>query len=129
MCKGKGRKGKDKLYVLYDIAKTPIVRHVKVKKDNSPDNPELRKYWNDRKTKQGSKYWAKGSKNLQVAKNQNWKCPVCGQHLFNGKEVEIETHHIVAVKDGGRDSTDNLVHMHKVCHKQLHSKSKLKGLK
>ncbi|AFZ48795.1 hypothetical protein Cyast_2855 [Cyanobacterium stanieri PCC 7202] len=27
----------------------------------------------------------------------------------------MESHHIVAVKDGGEDSTVNLVHLHKVC--------------
>ncbi|WP_241212837.1 HNH endonuclease [Cyanobacterium aponinum] len=31
------------------------------------------------------------------------------------------------VKDGGKDTTDNLVHLHKACHKQVHSKSKLKA--
>ncbi|MFB2833250.1 HNH endonuclease [Floridanema evergladense] len=30
---------------------------------------------------------------------------------------------------GGSDDTDNLQHLHVACHKQVHSKSKLKGLK
>ena len=127
MCSGTGRKGKDKLYVLYDISKTPIVRHVKVKGDASPDNPELKEYWINRKTKQGKNYWAKGSKYYQAAIKQNWKCPICGEHLFNGEEME--THHIIAVSNGGNDSVDNLEHLHKACHKQLHSKSKFEGLK
>lgn len=127
MCFGEGRKEKEKSYILYDIASTPIVRHTKVKGDASPDNPELREYWNNRKTKQGKNYWAKGSKYEQVAKNQNYKCPICGEHLLNGEETE--THHIVAVCEGGNDSADNLVHLHKACHKQVHSKSKLTGLK
>ena len=62
-----------------------------------------------------------------IAVNQEWKCPVCGENLFNGEQ--IETHHIVPVKDGGEDSTDNLVHLHKACHKQVHSKIQVKGLK
>ena len=120
MCQGIGRKGKEKSYILYDISKTPIIRHVKVKGLASPDDPTLREYWNNRSTKNGKLTWAKGSKYEQVAKIQNWKCPVCGDNLFNGEE--IETHHIVPVKDGGSDDTENLVHLHKACHKQVHSR-------
>ena len=125
MCKGIGRKGREVTHILYNIASTPIIRHIKVKGDSSPDDSSLREYWNNRKLKQGKNYWAKGSKYYQVAVNQYWKCPVCGENLFNGEQ--IETHHIVPVKDGGEDSTDNLVHLHKACHKQIHSKPKLKA--
>lgn len=128
MCKDIGRRGKEATHTLYDIAGTPIIRHIKVKGNASPDDPSLREYWNNRKLKQGKNYWAKGSKYYLVAINQKWKCPVCGENLFNGEQ--IETHHIVPVKNGGEDSTDNLVHLHKVCHKQVHSqKSKFEGLK
>ncbi|MBF2057173.1 MAG: reverse transcriptase N-terminal domain-containing protein [Cyanobacterium sp. T60_A2020_053] len=125
MCKTSDRRGKEKQLILNDISKIAIERHIKVKGDASPDDSSLREYWNNRKLKQGKNYWAKGSKYYQVAINQNWKCPVCGENLFNGEE--IETHHIVPVINGGDDSTDNLVHLHKACHKQVHSKSKLKA--
>jgi RNA-directed DNA polymerase len=70
-------------------------------------------------------YWAKGSKYELIAKKQNWKCPVCREHLFNGEE--IETHHIVPVAEGGTDDKENLQHLHKACHKQAHTKSKFKA--
>ena len=124
MCKGTGRKEKERLHVLYNISSTPIVRHIKVKGNSSPDDPSLREYWQNRSTKNGKKYWAKGSKNEQIAKLQNWKCPICGDALFNGEE--IETHHIVPVAKGGTDDTENLMHLHKACHKQVHTKSKFK---
>jgi len=47
MCQGTGRKGKAKTYILYDISKTPIVRHIKVKGQASPDDPALREYWHN----------------------------------------------------------------------------------
>ena len=72
--------------------------------------------------KMGKTKWAKGSKYFIVAENQEWKCPVCGEPLLNGEELEV--HHIVPVKDEGTDDTWNLVHLHKSCHKQEHSKSK-----
>jgi RNA-directed DNA polymerase len=127
MCRGTDRKGKEKLHILYNISSTPIVRHIKVKGKSSPDDPSLREYWANRSAKYGKQYWAKGSKYEQIAKTQNWKCPVCSDSLFNGEE--IETHHIVPVAEGGLDDKENLMHIHSSCHKQVHSKTKFKGLK
>ena len=127
MCKGTDRKGKEKSHILYDISSTPIVRHIKVKGNSSPDDPSLWEYWQKRATEYGKKYWAKGSKYEAVAKAQSWECPVCGDYLFNGES--IETHHIVPVAQGGSDDTENLMHLHKACHKQVHSKTKLTGLR
>lgn len=122
-CETEDRREKKNLLCLYSISNTPIVRHVKVKRTASPFDAELADYWENRKKKLGKKRWAKGSKYEQVAKQQNWKCPMCGESLFNGEE--IETHHIVPVKAGGGDDIDNLVHLHVACHKQVHSKTKV----
>jgi hypothetical protein len=91
---------------------------VKVKDTASPDDPTLHKYWLDRKTKYGKSYWTDG-KLRKVAEQQRWKCPVCGEHLFNGEE--LETHHMVRVKDDGTDDMDNHYHLHKTCHRHSHS--------
>ena len=93
-----------------------------VKGTASPYDAELKEYWENRSKKLGKTRWAKGSKYYQVAENQNWKCPTCGNILLNGEE--IETHHIVPVKDGGLDDTKNLIHLHEACHKQEHNKTK-----
>ncbi len=124
-CQTEDRRGQKKLLSLYDIAKTPIVRHVKVKGTASPFDAELSVYWEQRQTKLGKTRWAKGSKYEQVANNQQWKCPICGNSLLNGED--IETHHIVPVKDGGSDDTENLIHLHEACHKQEHILSKLEA--
>ncbi len=124
-CETEDRRGNEKLLCLYNIAKTPIVRHVKIKGAASPFDAELDDYWESRNKKLGKKRWAKGSKYERVAREQKWKCPICGEALFNGEE--IETHHIKPVKDGGSDDTENLYHLHATCHKQEHSKSKLKA--
>ena len=124
-CETKGRRGNSKLNTLFDIAKHPIIRHIKVKGTASLFDAELLDYWENRSKKLGKSRWAKGSKYYQVAENQQWKCPVCGNALLNGEE--IETHHIVPVKQGGTDDAVNLTHLHKACHKQVHSKSKLKA--
>jgi RNA-directed DNA polymerase len=122
----KDRKGKDKILILEKLSDLPIVRHVKVKGTASPDDPSLAEYWEKRQTTYGKTYFAKGSKLYNVAERQRWRCPVCGEHLFNGEK--LETHHILPVKDGGRDKEENLTHLHTACHQKIHGKTgKLKA--
>jgi len=104
-CNISDRQGKEKDLILYPIAYTPIERHIKVKGDASPDDPSLKEYWEKRHQKQGKSYWERNSRNYKVAQNQDWKCPSCGEPLFNGEE--IETHHIVPVAQGGRNDIEN----------------------
>lgn len=126
-CTISDRRGREKELVLYPIAYTPIERHIKVKGEASPDDPSLKEYWEKRHQKFGKSYWEKNSRNYKIAQTQNWKCPICGEPLFNGEE--IDTHHIVPVAQGGLDDTNNLQHLHSSCHKQVHSKSKFSSLK
>ncbi len=118
-CDAKDRRGKIKEIGLFNIAKIPIERHIKVKGTASPDDPQLTDYWTKRATKSGQTIWDKGSKYYQIAQNQRWKCPICGEYLNNGEA--IETHHIVPIAKGGLDDIDNLQHLHKACHKAVHS--------
>ena len=118
-CLGTDSRGREQFYSLTNISKTPIIRHVKVIGDYSPDNPKLKEYWEKRNQKQGKQYWAKGSKYEQVAKTQNYKCPICNDYLFNGEQ--IETHHIIPVVEGGFNDASNLLHLHKMCHAQVHN--------
>ena len=124
-CEIEGRRGNRELFTLFDITKHPIVRHIKVKGTASPFDAELKDYWEERSKKLGKSRWAKGSKYYKVADYQSWKCPICGQALLNGES--IETHHIVPVIKGGSDDTENLIHLHSACHKQVHSKTKKKA--
>ncbi|MDY7005847.1 MAG: HNH endonuclease signature motif containing protein [Cyanobacteriota bacterium] len=61
----------------------------------------------------------KGSKYYKIAQNQNWKCSICGEKLHNGEA--LETHHIIPKALGGTEDIDNLQHLHKICHKTVHS--------
>ena len=126
-CTTSDRRAKDKELILYQIASTSIVRHIKVKGDASPDDPSLKEYWEKRHQKLGKTRFDKGTKLYTIAENQHGKCPECGEPIFNGEE--IETHHIVPVGGGGTDDVENLQHLHKPCHKQVHKtqvKSRLK---
>ena len=114
----KDREGKDKVQYLIRISDVSIRRHIKVRGNASPDDPTLSEYWKARQTRQGKMRWAKGSKYYLVARAQQWKCPGCGEYLLNG-EV-LQTHHKQAVKDGGDSSIENLLHLHRSCHAQVH---------
>ncbi|NEO61596.1 MAG: group II intron reverse transcriptase/maturase [Moorea sp. SIO4G2] len=109
---------------IYDVAGTPIVRHVKIEGSNSPDDPILKEYWLLRSLKANKTLWEKNSKYDQVARRKGYKCPICNDWLRN--DEEIETHHIIPIKEGGSNLADNLVHLHKACHKLLHGKKKTK---
>src|SRR5258708_6699657 len=91
-----------------------IERHVMVKGTASPDNPILKPYWQARnetlKTDLSSS-WQK------IAKNQNYKCPVYGQTLFN--DEELHKHHIQARKDDGPDTYKNFLLLHLYCHQKV----------
>jgi RNA-directed DNA polymerase len=117
-CTTSDRRGKEKELALYQIAYTTIERHIKVKGDASLDDPSLKEYWDKRLTKLGKTRFDRGTKLYTIAENQDWRCPECGEPLFNGEH--IETHHIVPVAEGGTDDVENLQHLHKPCHKQVH---------
>jgi RNA-directed DNA polymerase len=100
---------------LQKFAWFPIERHIQVKGTNSPDNPRLRKYWEERMTH--------SRKNLipsmqKVAVNQKCICPICKESLFNGEELHI--HHVIPKNQGGKDTYSNLKLLHLYCHQQTH---------
>ena len=49
---------------------------------------------------------------------QGGLCPVCNTHLLNN-ELELHTHHIKPRRLGGSDKLQNLLLLHKDCHKQV----------
>lgn len=120
------RNGRKSLLRLAQLSEIPIERHIKVRGTASPDDAELGEYWRKRQTRYGKTYWSKGTKMRQIAENQHWQCPICGEHLFNGED--LQTHHKIPIKDGGSDQAENLIHLHQVCHQQLHQMGDTPGL-
>ena len=52
---------------------------------------------------------------LAVRDRDNWRCVKCFSRL------DLECHHIVPVKEGGRDAMDNCLTLCRDCHLKLHS--------
>ena len=115
----KNRRGEVQTITITRLSDIPIARHVLVKGNNSPDDSTLIEYWEERQTAFGKVILARGSRLYKVASNQRWRCPICGENLFNGEE--IHQHHIQRVRDGGLEYEDNLVLQHKSYHHDQHS--------
>jgi len=97
-----------------------IIRHVLVRGRASPDDPDLRDYWSWREKAKVAQLGATGRR--VVARNQGYRCPVCGESLFNGEE--LHQHHIKPRKQGGSHHYRNLELVHLYCHQQRHHGTK-----
>lgn len=106
---------------LVKFADHKIKRHILVKGKSSPDDPELREYWEKREKKKDTTL--KSDSLRKIARRQNHKCPVCGESLYNGEE--LHKHHIVPKSKGGKDTYNNLQLVHYYCHQQIHGKTAL----
>ena len=98
---------------------TKISRHSLVNQRNSPDDPSLIEYWKKRQKKRNKSEAEKLSKKQEyIAWKQGYKCPICGQSLFNDEPLNL--HHIIPKSKGGKDTKDNLVWLHLYCHHKTH---------
>ena len=96
-----------------------IKRHPLVVKKSSPDDPSLKEYWEKRQRKRDKSESEKMSKIQQrVAKKQDYKCPICGESLFNDEPLHL--HHIKPRCKGGKDEVQNLQWLHQYCHHKTH---------
>ena len=101
------------------FAWTKISRHSLVTQRNSPDDPSLIEYWEKRQKKRNKSEAEKLSKKQEyIAWKQGYKCPTCGQSLFNDEPLNL--HHIIPKSKGGKDTKDNLVWLHLYCHHKTH---------
>jgi RNA-directed DNA polymerase len=108
---------KDSGMVLYRMGYTRIQRHPLVQGDASPDNPQLRDYFEQR-SKRSNAIGEYPKAVQQAIRSQQARCPNCGQSLFNGESIHI--HHKIPRQRGGTNHTSNLVAVHLMCHVQLH---------
>lgn len=96
-----------------------IERHILVKGKSSPDDPNLREYWDIRDEKKVKNL--KNKSRQKLAKIQNNVCSVCGESLYNREE--LHTHHKIPRSQGGKDTSRNLELIHLYCHQKIHGNS------
>jgi RNA-directed DNA polymerase len=91
-----------------------IERHRLVRGTASPDDPDWREYWWERR-RVNSRHLPRSDRKLAEA--QEWRCPVCGEDLIKGEF--LPRHHRQAQADGGTDSYPNRELVHLYCHQPL----------
>jgi RNA-directed DNA polymerase len=98
---------------------TPITRFVKVRGRNSPYDPKLHAYWQQR-TKQriAGQTYARQRRTLLEA--QAYRCALCRLPLEGDDPLHED--HIIPRQAGGSDQLDNRRVVHAWCHHQRHSR-------
>jgi RNA-directed DNA polymerase len=64
---------------VFKLAWTPIVRHVMVNGNASPDDPALAEYWAQRRRRHKPPL---SDGRIAMMRRQHGKCPLCGEYLF-----------------------------------------------
>ena len=101
---------------------TPIRRHIMVRYDASPDDPDLRLYWERREARKAEllSTW----RHRGLAKRQRGRCSICHESLHNNEELHV--HHVIPRSQGGEDAKSNLALVHLYCHQQEHKGKRVK---
>jgi RNA-directed DNA polymerase len=105
---------------LYQAAKTPIVRHCKIKGAANPYDQEWELYFEERFKRQMERKLKGEWLRFWLWREQDGKCPVCAQKLSQEKEWNF--HHTHQRVHGGGDEPENLVLLHVNCHRQVHNR-------
>jgi len=110
---------------LYKATDTKIIRHIKIRGDYNPFEPEWEVYLEERFQKSMVKHLKHRNCLLKVWRNQKGRCPYCNE------KITIETgwhlHHIIKRVDGGNNKLSNLKLLHPDCHKQIHYRNDVAG--
>jgi len=105
---------------LLQAMRVPIKRHIKVKGEANPYDPDWEVYFEARLGVKMA-HDLKGRRALiELWKEQSGLCPVCSQKITT--LTGWHNHHIIWRSQGGSDTADNRVLLHPNCHNQVHSR-------
>jgi RNA-directed DNA polymerase len=111
--------GKTQVYRLMRLAYTPITRHIKVKAEANPYDPEWERYFETRLSVKMADSLKGRRSLLYLWREQDGICPVCRQSIT--QLTGWHRHHLVWRSQGGSDGAANRVWLHPNCHRQVHS--------
>ena len=113
--------GKPLVISLFHAVDIPIKRHIKIKGEANPFDPQFETYFEDRMTSK-MRDTLKGSKRLlRLWLNQGGNCPVCGQKITD--DMQWRLHHINRKVEGGSSNLSNLILTHHTCHRKVHDRT------
>jgi len=98
---------------------TKIKRHVKVKAEFNPFDPEQELYYEELKRARTLDQIGHKKKAISLYVQQLGRCGLC--QTMMDIDSDFDMHHIVFRRYGGKDTLDNLILLHPNCHRQVHS--------
>ncbi len=113
-------RGQPRTLRLLKAASIPITRHVKIRAQANPFDPQWEVYFEERLGLKMARDLAGRRKLLYLWQEQGGLCPVCGQKIT--KLTGWHNHHIVWRSKGGSDGAENRVLLHPNCHSQVHNR-------
>jgi RNA-directed DNA polymerase len=117
--------GERRVARLFYATDVRIKRHIKVRGDANPYDPEWEPYFERRLNAKmvtsldGQKYL------LSLWKRQRGICPICSQKITS--ETGWHCHHVIWKVHGGSDGINNRVLLHPNCHRQVHHQTFSEG--
>ena len=106
-------------FQLTTASSVPIKRHVKIKGEANPFDPEWETYFEHRSGFNMANSMT-GRKQLRALwRSQNGMCPICNQKIT--VETGWANHHILWKSKGGMDGNSNRVLLHTNCHNKVHN--------
>ncbi len=115
-----GAKDKDgKVVTLVKASDTAIVRHVKIKGDANPFDPQWEAYFEDRIGRQMAANPADRKKLVRHWREQHGNCQYCGEAITSQTGGTLQ--YIVPRSLGGPDTFSNRVLVHQSCHGLIHA--------
>ena len=114
-----GKEGKTQAIRLFYAASLPIERHIKIKGDANPYDPQWEIYFEERLGVRMAHNLQGRRKLLHLWEQQQGICPVCQQKITT--ITGWHNHHIIWRSLGGSDHVENRVLLHPNCHRQVHS--------
>jgi RNA-directed DNA polymerase len=114
-----GRNGKPYRVKLFYANEVTIKRHLKIKGEANPYDPDWEVYFEHRLGVKMADDLNGRRQLLHLWREQNGLCPACHRKIT--KLTGWHNHHIVWRSHGGSDSAKNRVLLHPECHRQVHS--------
>ena len=104
---------------LMSAARVKIIRYVKIRSAVNPYDPEWELYLEARRGWQLAQTRTGRSRIEYLWKEQEGRCPICGQPLRIAEE-DCQIHHRTWRSRGGTNTADNLELLHANCHRKIH---------
>lgn len=114
-----GTKKQEATTTLARASDTKIVRHVKLRGDANPYDPDWEHYFEDRMDLKMKGSPVSEGRKQTLWKNQKGQCPICRKAFNPGDFRRI--HRRLPMAQGGKDLLSNQVLLHATCHKQIHA--------